>query len=200
MATRTIRREQERKFGTQMTPDGVRSRLWAPLVSSVELEADGWSLPMRQDVGGWHEIEVPGVGHGSRYVFRLPDGKVVPDPVSRRRRRRRTSAFARHDAANTSAWHQLPPHGFVERIDRGEILLGHRHASERIGQPGRAKFIQSRRERRARVPVPHLTKSIWRDKASATGWREGTLSGDRRLSRRGRCRGDRDRAARCVAG
>ena len=83
MQPRTIRREQEMKFGTQMTPDGVRFRLWAPLVPSVELEVDGWSLPMQQDVRGWYEVEVPGVNHGSRYMFCLPDGKKVPDPASR---------------------------------------------------------------------------------------------------------------------
>ena len=83
MLPRTIRREQEMKFGTQMTPDGVRFRLWAPLVPSVELEVDGWSLPMQKDVRGWYEVEVPGVSHGSRYMFYLPDGKKVPDPASR---------------------------------------------------------------------------------------------------------------------
>jgi malto-oligosyltrehalose trehalohydrolase len=83
LSRRTIRREQEMKFGTQMTSDGVRFRLWAPLVSSVELEVDGQSSPMRQGVRGWHEIEVPGIDHGSRYMFRLPDGKLVPDPASR---------------------------------------------------------------------------------------------------------------------
>lgn len=79
----TVRREQEMEFGTQMIPNGVRFRLWAPLVPSVELEVDGWSLPMKQDARGWYEVEVPGVSHGSRYVFCLPNGKKVPDPASR---------------------------------------------------------------------------------------------------------------------
>lgn len=83
MAIRTVRREQEMKFGTQMTPSGVRFRLWAPLVPSVEIEVDGRSLPMQHDVRGWYEIEVEGAKHGSRYAFRLPDGKMVPDPASR---------------------------------------------------------------------------------------------------------------------
>lgn len=83
MARRTIRREQQMAFGTQLTPDGVRFRLSAPLAAAIGLDLDGRVLPMRPIRRGWHELEVTGAGPGSRYGFRLPDGIRVPDPASR---------------------------------------------------------------------------------------------------------------------
>lgn len=86
MSRRTIRREQEMKFGTQLTADGCRFRLWAPHAATVGLrldEADA-TIEMVPQPRGWFEADVAGVGAGTRYRFVLPDGRQVPDPASRR--------------------------------------------------------------------------------------------------------------------
>ncbi|MEW6257490.1 MAG: malto-oligosyltrehalose trehalohydrolase [Pseudomonadota bacterium] len=71
-------------FGTDMTADGVRFRLWAPLHDRVSLKLEGAGpLTMSAAPDGWHEISVPGAAAGTRYRFMLPDGMEVPDPASR---------------------------------------------------------------------------------------------------------------------
>lgn len=72
-------------FGTEVLPDGVRFRFWAPLADRVHLHlvADDTTLPMKAHDDGWHERFVAGLGAGARYRFVLPDGRRVPDPASR---------------------------------------------------------------------------------------------------------------------
>ncbi|MDT3706130.1 MAG: malto-oligosyltrehalose trehalohydrolase [Thiobacillus sp.] len=74
-------------FGTQLTGDGVRFRLWAPGCEEVKLcLADGAresALPMTARGDGWFELAVPGAGAGTRYRFEMTDGLRVPDPASR---------------------------------------------------------------------------------------------------------------------
>jgi len=83
-ARKTIRREQEMKFGTQITGSGVRFRLWAPQADRVSLKLiGGQTLPMQAVERGWFELEVPGVGPGTRYMFLIDDDLEVPDPASR---------------------------------------------------------------------------------------------------------------------
>ncbi len=66
-----------------------RFQVWAPIVSSVTLVADGTEIAMDKVAGGWWEASVqadPVNPDGSvRYGFR-PDGaeRVLPDPRSRR--------------------------------------------------------------------------------------------------------------------
>ena len=83
---RTIQRAQEMKFGTELTPRGVRFRLWAPESESVSLrlnEDAASDRPMTKLARGWFEHEDPEAGPGTRYRFVLPDGTCVPDPASR---------------------------------------------------------------------------------------------------------------------
>lgn len=82
---RIIRREQETKFGTQITPAGVRFRLWAPEARAVSLKLyePMRIIPMQALPRGWFEIDVEGAEHGTRYLFVMEDGTEVPDPASR---------------------------------------------------------------------------------------------------------------------
>ena len=72
-------------FGAEPLADGgVRFRLWAPGVATVGLQLDGAAdLPMTAAADGWFELTVAEAQPGSRYLFRLPDGLLVPDPASR---------------------------------------------------------------------------------------------------------------------
>lgn len=78
-------REQEMKFGTQITAHGVRFRLWAPYARnvSIKLYDPAEIVPMRPLPRGWFEIEIEDASAGSRYSFVLEDGREVPDPASR---------------------------------------------------------------------------------------------------------------------
>ena len=78
-------RRHKMPFGAELLEDGgVRFRLWAPGVSSLTLVLDGHDeCPMSAAGSGWFECVHPSAHAGSRYQFRLPDGLLVPDPVSR---------------------------------------------------------------------------------------------------------------------
>lgn len=82
---RLVAREQEMKFGTQLTPTGVRFRLWAPQCAevSVRLIDPAETVAMRLLPRGWFELDVDGAGPGTRYQFIMEDGTAVPDPASR---------------------------------------------------------------------------------------------------------------------
>src|SRR3569833_3337982 len=82
---RLVEREEESKFGTQLTPTGVRFRLWAPQAKAVSVKVFGPQqiLPMSALPRGWFEVEVEAVGPGALYRFVLEDGTEVPDPASR---------------------------------------------------------------------------------------------------------------------
>jgi maltooligosyltrehalose trehalohydrolase len=83
---RTIQRAQEMKFGTELTSQGVRFRLWAPECDHVSLRLEGvdpLDRPMTKLPRGWFEHEEAGAAPGTRYRFVLPDGTPVPDPASR---------------------------------------------------------------------------------------------------------------------
>ena len=72
-------------FGTEVTQDGVRFRLWAPKHSAIGLKLEGEDAlrPMPPRGDGWFEVEVDGARAGTRYQFVLHDGLAVPDPASR---------------------------------------------------------------------------------------------------------------------
>jgi malto-oligosyltrehalose trehalohydrolase len=74
-------------FGAQARDGRVRFRLWAPACERVTLELDPRgrkrALAMRAAGDGFHELEVEGVGAGTRYLYRVKDDLAVPDPASR---------------------------------------------------------------------------------------------------------------------
>jgi maltooligosyltrehalose trehalohydrolase len=75
-------------FGPELTPDGVRFRLWAPAAKRVDLLLDKPHARSRdahsltRDAAGWYVAEIPGVHAGARYKFRIDDEIDVPDPAS----------------------------------------------------------------------------------------------------------------------
>ncbi len=72
------------RFGADILEHGVRFRLWSPRQARVSLVLDGGpALPMRDIGQGWREIVSADAGPGTRYAFRLADGREVPDPASR---------------------------------------------------------------------------------------------------------------------
>ncbi len=72
-------------FGAALQPDrSVRFGLWAPSAAAVSVALDdGALLPMEPSADGWFELTTDAATAGSRYRFRLPDGREVPDPASR---------------------------------------------------------------------------------------------------------------------
>lgn len=80
-----IRREYAMKFGTQVTSDGVRFRLWAPHDSNVRVHVHDLdrAVPMQPRPRGWLEATIEAAQPGMRYTFELPDGQHVPDPAAR---------------------------------------------------------------------------------------------------------------------
>ncbi|MDR7037092.1 maltooligosyltrehalose trehalohydrolase [Methylobacterium sp. BE186] len=78
-----MRRAHTMAFGSEIVPDGVRFRLWAPTAQDVVLVADG-SDHAFPDVGeGWREATLRDARAGARYGFRVDGNLVVPDPASR---------------------------------------------------------------------------------------------------------------------
>ncbi|MGE5526509.1 MAG: malto-oligosyltrehalose trehalohydrolase [Rhodospirillaceae bacterium] len=82
-----MKRRHVMPFGAEYLGDGrTRFRLWAPAVERMMLElrtADRDAAVDMKPVGeGWHECTVQ-TAPGTGYRYRLPDGRVVPDPASR---------------------------------------------------------------------------------------------------------------------
>jgi maltooligosyltrehalose trehalohydrolase len=73
----------ERSHGPTLTPTGVRFSVWAPALDRLWVRIDGRKHPLAVLGDGWHAVEVPGAGHGTRYDFLLPDGWARPDPGTR---------------------------------------------------------------------------------------------------------------------
>ncbi|KKB09273.1 malto-oligosyltrehalose trehalohydrolase [Devosia chinhatensis] len=73
------------KFGTQITGQGVRFRLWAPDQQQIRVYLHDLSeaFEMAARPRGWHEVTVPNAKPGMLYTFALPNGQHVPDPASR---------------------------------------------------------------------------------------------------------------------
>ncbi|MHB8760640.1 MAG: malto-oligosyltrehalose trehalohydrolase, partial [Thiobacillus sp.] len=73
-------------FGTRITPEGVRFRLWAPGCERVMLHIEEGAAAGRMMMpagDGWFELLVDGAGPGTPYRFEVNDGLRVPDPASR---------------------------------------------------------------------------------------------------------------------
>ncbi len=75
-------------FGaTPLAQDAVAFRLWAPAARQVALclPAQGREreLSMAAEGDGWFALETDAATPGSRYVYRIDDDLLVPDPASR---------------------------------------------------------------------------------------------------------------------
>jgi malto-oligosyltrehalose trehalohydrolase len=74
-------------WGANLIEPGVRFRLWAPGVEAVGLVLEpggGAEERAMQAAGdGWWQLDVPDVGAGCRYRYRVREDLVVPDPASR---------------------------------------------------------------------------------------------------------------------
>ncbi len=78
------KRRHDMPFGAQITPSGVRFRLWAPSCEQVRLCIDTKpALPMTDCGSGWFGLTAPHACAGTRYSFEVNDGQHVPDPASR---------------------------------------------------------------------------------------------------------------------
>jgi maltooligosyltrehalose trehalohydrolase len=71
------------RFGAELTPEGVRFRLWAPAAKSVDLVLVEGEKTMRPEGNGWFELLDPQAGAGTRYQYRIDGELLVPDPASR---------------------------------------------------------------------------------------------------------------------
>jgi maltooligosyltrehalose trehalohydrolase len=91
--TTAVDATRSRRFpvGAEVRPGGgVGFRVWAPACKRVEVMIDGDGdggggvSPLAAQAGGYFAGEVPGIGAGARYRFRLDGGdKAYPDPASR---------------------------------------------------------------------------------------------------------------------
>lgn len=71
-------------FGSQcLEGGGVRFRLWAPAARQVQLCLADGTYAMTPGEQGWHHVELPLAGPGSRYRFMIDGDRCVPDPASR---------------------------------------------------------------------------------------------------------------------
>jgi len=75
------------QIGARRLPDGsCRFRVWAPRSRQVTLHLtapEDRLESMGRDDHGYHEIVLPNIPAGTRYLFRLEDGSERPDPASR---------------------------------------------------------------------------------------------------------------------
>ena len=61
----------------------TRFEVWAPEAGRVELESGGLLTALTAGERGWWAAEVPELGPGADYAFRLDGGPPLPDPRSR---------------------------------------------------------------------------------------------------------------------
>ena len=68
-------------FGAEVTPQGVRFRLWAPGAKKVEVVFDREVEMKGRD--GWFEAITKEAKAGTCYRYRIDGQDLVPDPASR---------------------------------------------------------------------------------------------------------------------
>lgn len=82
-----MKRVHAMPFGAEFAAGNTRFRLWAPSASKVALHLEGPGTPsilaMRQQDGGWFQLETVLAPMGKRYRYQIDDGLLVPDPASR---------------------------------------------------------------------------------------------------------------------
>jgi maltooligosyltrehalose trehalohydrolase len=72
-------------LGARPEPDGVWFRVWAPGATRVDVITFPDEKPHALEAGGdgYHSGLVPGLATGTRYMYRLDDTGLYPDPASR---------------------------------------------------------------------------------------------------------------------
>ena len=75
--------KQSSTFGAQITPDGVRFRLWAPAAKSVDVVFMETTKKMLPTGDGWFEHLETEAGAGTLYQYQIDGELLVPDPASR---------------------------------------------------------------------------------------------------------------------
>jgi len=73
--------------GAIIRPGGrCQFRVWAPEAETIGLHLLGTGdrlVTLERERNGYHHGVIDGVAPGTRYLFRLPDGRELPDPASR---------------------------------------------------------------------------------------------------------------------
>ncbi len=77
---------RDNALGATPLSDGrTRFHVWAPASSTVDVVLEGDRAHRMRPLGeGYHVLDVPGVGPGARYRYRLDGSDDFPDPASRR--------------------------------------------------------------------------------------------------------------------
>jgi len=105
------------RHGPSLLPHGVRFDLWAPRHERPAVRVAGRPHLMRPRGGGWFSVEVSGIGQGARYEVVLDDGRVRPDPASRRQPEGVHGPSEIHDTARHAwrdrGWRGLPLEALV---------------------------------------------------------------------------------------
>ncbi len=78
-----MRRAHRMPFGAELSEGGVRFSLWAPSASSVAVITCSAEHAMSRAEDGWFRLDLPGLGAGTLYRFRIDGDLTVPDPASR---------------------------------------------------------------------------------------------------------------------
>jgi maltooligosyltrehalose trehalohydrolase len=73
------------RLGATPGSDGSEFLVWAPRVRRVALRLCGRTgppIPLEPCGAGYFRVEVPGIGPGDRYLYRLDGDRELPDPAS----------------------------------------------------------------------------------------------------------------------
>src|SRR5215210_4977802 len=74
-------------LGAHSTPDGVHFAVWASAADRVDVMIEDGdarrTFMLHRQGDGLHAGEVPGLGAGARYWYRLDEDRCYPDPASR---------------------------------------------------------------------------------------------------------------------
>ncbi|HZP58666.1 MAG TPA: malto-oligosyltrehalose trehalohydrolase [Dehalococcoidia bacterium] len=71
------------EMGANVTPEGVRFRVWAPHAEAVDVEIGNVYEPLAREPDGVWCASVASASAGTRYRFRLDGAASFPDPYSR---------------------------------------------------------------------------------------------------------------------
>src|SRR5512133_3060014 len=75
---------RNRVHGLTLAPGGARFSVWAPRTPRAALRLAGVDRKLLPRGRGWYEDSFRGLGDGAEYAVVLDDGRVRPDPASRR--------------------------------------------------------------------------------------------------------------------